>query len=166
MQNSDRYYDQLGATKQAFVDWLCTPKRKREIDTQIELSDELGVSQTSLSKWKHRPDVMQAVRERKRELVGVDGVNKVIDALTRRASKVNDNAKEANDATEIFFKWLYGEDMNDGMTLNINQNQAQSSENQDQTETVDLSEQIENDPELRNAYRRIRKAQQEADDRQ
>lgn len=155
MKNKDKIYDELDPVKQAFVDWLCTPKSEREISTQIKLSDQLGVSEQSLSKWKRRTDVMQAVRERKRELVGVDGVNKVIDAMIGRASKVNDNAKEANDATEIFFKWLYGENMNEAPTFNINQ--AQSSEKQAQE--VNLSEQIENDPEVRNAYRTIRKSQ-------
>ncbi len=161
MTESKKGYDHLGAAKQTFVDWLCTPKSEREISTQYELAEELGVSQSSLSKWKHRENIMKAVRERKRELVGVDGVNEVIDALTARASKVNENAKEANDATEIFFKWLYGEDMSDAPTFNINQNQAQSKD--DQKQEVNLEEQLENDPEVRDAFRTVRRKNQQTD---
>lgn len=46
--------------------------------------------------------------------------------------------------------------------INIEQKQAQATDDQSQKETIDLSEQIENDPEVRKAFRTIRRKQQRA----
>jgi len=162
MKNNAPIYDELDATKQAFVDWLCTPKNQRKISTQVKLAEELSVSQQSLSKWKGQEKIKQAVRIRKRQLANVEDVNDVIDSMKARACKVDDNPKEANEATQLFFKWLYGEKMNESLTFNINQNQAQANEKQKQE--IDLSEQLADDPEAREAFRTIRRKQQSYSD--
>lgn len=131
-------YEDLTADRREFVDWLVKPKSEREIDSQRQLAKEIGVSKDTLSRWKHKDIIMEIVRKRKREIVSTDTVHDVIDALTERAEKVHDNAKEANDATELFFQWLYGEDFGDkGVEVNVNQNQSQS---EDKGPRIDLSD--------------------------
>ncbi|HXN24584.1 MAG TPA: hypothetical protein VOA41_17750 [Candidatus Dormibacteraeota bacterium] len=44
------------AARAAFADWLATPKVRREPKTQGEFSELYGVSETSLSTWKHDPE--------------------------------------------------------------------------------------------------------------
>lgn len=51
----------------------------------------------------------------------------------------------------------------EGLTINIEQKQAQSGEVQQAKETINLSEQIENDSDLREAYRTIQRAKQGGD---
>jgi len=159
-QNNLSIYDELEPAKQALVDWLCTPKQDRKYSTQVELANQLGIVEETVSRWKGREDVKQAVRIRKRQLANVEDVNDIIDSMKARACKVDDNPKEANEATELFFKWLYGEKMNESLTFNINQ--AQSNENQKQK--VNLSEQLADDPEARKAFRTIRRKQQSYSD--
>lgn len=55
---------------------------------------------------------------------------------------------------------LESSDDGEGLTINIEQKQAQSGETQSNKETINLSEQIENDPSIREAYRTIQRARQ------
>lgn len=157
-------YQDLEPEAKAFVDWLVLPNELRDTETQAQLADDLGVGERTLSDWQKRQQFIEIKNKRYRDVRALQDLETIMDATKNRA--VNREGKEANEATEIWLKWFYNEDMSGGPTFNINQSQAQSSENQEQTETVDLSEQLEDDPELRNAYRRIRKAQQKANDKQ
>ena len=48
-------------TKQArFIEWLCTPKRERDPQSQQELAKRLRVAASKLSEWKHDPEFLKA----------------------------------------------------------------------------------------------------------
>lgn len=95
-------------TKEAFIEWLCTPKDKRKVHTLQDLSKLLNVSPTTLSSWKHSEEVKKAVFKRKKQLAGIDTLPSVIDALAERAIATNPDLdwKAANKASEIFLEWV------------------------------------------------------------
>jgi len=129
-------YEDLDANRKAFVDWLVTPEDEREPKTQTKLAEELGVSYQTLSGWKYNDTFQEIVYKAKVKSIGTEDVNGVLDALITRAKKTNEDLDDANKATELFFKWLYGEDFNEGTKLNLTQNQAQSSE---ENKKIDVS---------------------------
>lgn len=115
-------YEDLSSNKQVFVDWLATPEFSREIKTQRELADHLGVSEVTLSRWKQDNDIIRFVAERKRKLAGVELLPQVIDALAIRATKTNkEGQKYANKDAELFLKWYFGEEFGGGVDVNVAQ---------------------------------------------
>lgn len=47
--------------KQArFIEWLCTPKRERDPQSQQELAKQLHISGARLSQWKNDPEFVKA----------------------------------------------------------------------------------------------------------
>ncbi len=105
LENDNGYFKM---TKRAFVEWLCTPKEKREIQTAQALSEQLNISPTTLSNWKHSKEVKEAVFKRKKQLAGIEELPSVIDALAYRAMATNPDLdwKAANKASEIFLEWV------------------------------------------------------------
>lgn len=115
-------YDELTSNKQAFIDWLATPEFAREIQFQRDLAQQLGVHERTLSRWKKERDIIYNVVDRKKELAGVMGLPKVIDALIARAAAVKGDGKRyANKDAELFLKWFSGEEFGGGVDVNVNQ---------------------------------------------
>lgn len=48
------------AKKQRFIEWLCTPKRDRDPQTQAELARRMRLKVSTLSKWKIEADFLKA----------------------------------------------------------------------------------------------------------
>lgn len=116
-------YEDLGEKKRRFADWLATPEPLREIKTQVKLAEKLDTSVQSLSEWKYKKPFINIVQDRKREVIGVDGLNKVLDSLMVRASKTKDKTRDANDAAELFLNWYYNQDFTKGTKINnVNSN--------------------------------------------
>jgi len=42
--------------KQAFIEWLCTPKRDRQPQTQEELAKQFRIGVSTLTNWRKNPD--------------------------------------------------------------------------------------------------------------
>lgn len=126
MPQNERVYDNLSANKKVFVDWLCTPKGKRDKKTQGELAQKLNVHRTTLSKWKKREDVMKAVVQRKRELAGVDLIPKVLDAMAKRAQESERQENKPYKDAELLLNWFYNQDFTKSANINQSQTQGQS----------------------------------------
>jgi hypothetical protein len=56
--------------RERLLDWLCSIADDREPKTQKELAEELGATQSELSKWKAEPDFLAAWETRYRKTVG------------------------------------------------------------------------------------------------
>lgn len=69
-----------------FIDWLANTKYDRKPPTQELLAKQMGVTSRTLRRWKGKPEVQQAVRERTRELLG-DDLPEIYGALRREAAK-------------------------------------------------------------------------------
>jgi hypothetical protein len=53
---------ELNARQRAYVVWMATPPAEREIRTQTELQEVLGVTQTTMWRWSKDPRVQEAIR--------------------------------------------------------------------------------------------------------
>jgi hypothetical protein len=117
--------NQFSPNQLEFIDWVATPEFAREIKTQKEFAKKYELAEATLSRWKKRVDINEAIEQRKRERMRADVLPKILDSLAVRASRVGNeyDLKAANTAAEILLKWLYGEKFSEGMNLNItNQN--------------------------------------------
>jgi transcriptional regulator with XRE-family HTH domain len=56
--------------KQKFLQWLCTIKEDRDPPLQKDLADQLGVSHSTLIKWKDDPEFLSAWEHKYRRTVG------------------------------------------------------------------------------------------------
>lgn len=54
------------------IQWLALPKSKRKPKTQIQLADQLGVTDEAITKWKRDPKFKQAVWALIEDLAGDD----------------------------------------------------------------------------------------------
>ena len=116
-------YEDLDEKKRRFADWLATPEPMRDIKNQVDLAEELDTNPETLTRWKYKKPFIDIVQDRKREVIGVDGLNKVLDSLMIRASKTKDKTKDANDAAELFLNWYYNQDFTKGTQINnVNSN--------------------------------------------
>lgn len=61
-QESERKRRELNARQRAYVVWCATPPALREIQTQEELAEVLGVSRQRLWQWSKDPRVVEAIR--------------------------------------------------------------------------------------------------------
>lgn len=59
---SQRKQRELNARQRAYVIWKATPPAEREIRTERELQEILGVSQQAMYKWSRDPRVVEAIR--------------------------------------------------------------------------------------------------------
>jgi len=80
------------------INWLATPKKDRK--TQEELAEEIGVTSKTIWEWKKDNDLMDAVLQRKKEVVKSDDLIQIIDAVVEKAKK--GNIKQV----EFLFEWL------------------------------------------------------------
>lgn len=107
-------YEDLEEKKRRFADWLATPEPMRDIKSQIDLAEELNTNPETLTRWKYKKPFIDIVQNRKKEIIGIDGLNKVLDSLMVRASNTSDNTRDANDAAELFLNWYYNQDFTKG----------------------------------------------------
>ena len=68
-----------------FCNWAALPTPLREPKTQTEWSVKWGVTEATLSKWKHRPEFWEMVANQRREWAK-DKTSDVIHGLYRNAS--------------------------------------------------------------------------------
>ena len=61
-QESQRKQRELNARQRAYVIWKATPPAEREIQSERELQEVLGVSQQAMYKWSRDPRVIEAIR--------------------------------------------------------------------------------------------------------
>lgn len=76
----------FSARQLRFIEWLATPKFDRHPPTQELLAEEIGVTARTITRWKHIPEVGEAVLDRARELLG-DDLPDIYGALRREAIK-------------------------------------------------------------------------------
>jgi len=76
------------ARQQKFIEWLSTPNYERYPQTHEELADELGITSRTLRRWKSKPELQEAVRQRIRELLG-DDLPDIYGALRKKAKEGN-----------------------------------------------------------------------------
>jgi len=94
MPNIEKYRPE----KIRVINWLATPKKDRK--TQEELAEEIGVTSKTIWEWKKDNDLMDAVLQRKKELVKSEDLVQIIDAVVEKAKK--GNIKQV----EFLFEWL------------------------------------------------------------
>lgn len=145
-------YEDLSVNQGLFVDWLATPGTLRKedeffqgIDTQSKLAEKLNVTPRTLCRWKRKKVFMDIVEKRQREIIGLDGITKTIDALIQRSQVVNDpkKIKEANKAAEILCNWLYNRNFAKG--TNLQQSQSQSQKGMTLKDIHEMAEECESD---------------------
>lgn len=151
-------YSDLEPEAKAFVDWLIMPKSLRKPETQLQLANELDVGENTLSSWKRKKPFNDIRQERFRKVRAVEDLQDILEAAKGRA--VKGEGKEANEATEIWLNWYYNQDFTKG--TKVNQYQAQASDNA-KKKTIDISEQLADDPEAREYVRKLRQKQQQAE---
>jgi len=95
---SDIVEEGLTAEKQILVDWLAKPRDSR--CSQQELGEKIGVSQTSIWKWKKEQAVIDATYKKKRQLLKADDLPDIIDALVKKAKEGKVNQ------AKLVFEWL------------------------------------------------------------
>lgn len=120
--------------------------------TQKEVAEKVDRVPRTIRNWEKDPTYKSVKKTLSLLRMPMDKVDKAM-------------VKEAEQGNTAAARLLYKRaGLIDGekSVINIEQKQAQSSDNQSQKETIDLSEQIENDPEVRKAFRTIRKKQQNA----
>jgi hypothetical protein len=69
-----------------FIEWLANTKYDRKPATHGLLAKEIGVTSRTLRRWKSKPELQEAVRNRTRELLG-DDLPEIYGALRREAAK-------------------------------------------------------------------------------
>ena len=74
------------ARQRNFIEWLATPNYERFPPTHEELADELGITSRTLRRWKQKPELQEAVRQRVRELLG-DDLPDIYGALRAKAKE-------------------------------------------------------------------------------
>lgn len=81
-----------GVEKQAFLDWLCTPPKDRELKTMQAFADQLGVERRRLTEWKTTDkEFMEAWEKRYLATIGNPGrKQEIMDNLFRTATDPDD----------------------------------------------------------------------------
>ena len=74
------------ARQRKFIEWLAIPNYERFPQTHEELADELGITSRTLRRWKQKPELQEAVRQRVRELLG-DDLPDIYGALRAKAKE-------------------------------------------------------------------------------
>ena len=78
----------FSARQRKFIEWLATPNYERYPPTQEELATEIGVVSRTLRRWKKKPELQEAVRQRVRDLLG-DDLPDIYGALRKAAKEGN-----------------------------------------------------------------------------
>ena len=82
---------ELNARQRAYVVWAATPPAMREIKTQEELQELLGVSRQAIWKWSKDPRVVEAIRFVTLQNVGSpDKVQAILDMVFEQAMAKQD----------------------------------------------------------------------------
>jgi hypothetical protein len=76
----------FSARQLKFIEWLANTKYDRKPATHELLAKEIGVTSRTLRRWKSKPELQEAVRNRTRELLG-DDLPEIYGALRREAAK-------------------------------------------------------------------------------
>jgi 2-hydroxychromene-2-carboxylate isomerase len=73
---------ELSREQEAYVDWLCTPKKDRDPATTVALAQKLGVNDRTLRVWRQREDFREEWNRRSKAVVGSpERTAQVIDEL-------------------------------------------------------------------------------------
>jgi hypothetical protein len=81
----------LNARQRAYVVWAATPPALREIKTQEELQEVLGVSRQAVWKWSKDPRVVEAIRFLTLQNAGSpDKVQTILDMVFEQAMEKRD----------------------------------------------------------------------------
>lgn len=90
-QESAQKRRDLNARQRAYVIWAATPPAAREIKTQEELQEVLGVSRQAIWKWSKDPRVVEAIRFVTLQNAGSpDKVQAILDMVFQQAMEKRD----------------------------------------------------------------------------
>lgn len=82
---------ELNARQRAYVLWAATPPAEREIKTQAELAEVLGVTHSAVWKWSKDPRVIEAVRFCTLQNAGSpDKIQAILDMVFEQAMEKKD----------------------------------------------------------------------------
>lgn len=77
--------------KQRLIEWLCTPKRERDPQTQEQLSRRIRVSASTISNWKNDPEFLKRWEAHYLATVGSpERKQTLMDTLFRTGSDADD----------------------------------------------------------------------------
>ncbi len=77
--------------RQVFIEWLCTPKRDREPQTQDEFAEQHGIGYTSLNRWKKDRTFLLAWEQYYLQTVGSpERKQNLLDTLYRTGTDADD----------------------------------------------------------------------------
>jgi len=94
------------------IEWLITPKADRVPETQKELEVKLGVAEGIIAKWKRRPDFLDEVLIRAKNIARISHTPEIIEATAKEAKQGNQQA------TANYFKYI--EQIAEITEININ----------------------------------------------
>ena len=92
LQNQDVYA--------VFVDWIATPQRLRQPETQKAFSQRYKIHQNTLTEWKKRPQFFDHVR-RRIKTNSLDDLGTVLDAFKRRIIE-----KPSGSDVKVFLEYM------------------------------------------------------------
>lgn len=88
-----------------FIDWMATPPSLREPRTYRELAERLDVGESTLYQWKKQPAVIDKVRARTRDVLGIDKLPKLIQGLFDIADDEGQPASARIQASKTLLEW-------------------------------------------------------------
>ena len=103
MNNITNEIIHLKPAQVTFAEWLATPSIERQPKTQTALAEQLGVTEVTLSNWKHNPELW----EYRDKLLRQTGKDLVPEALKKVGELLaSDNSKVALEAAkDILSRW-------------------------------------------------------------
>ncbi len=92
--------------KEAYVEWILTPKDHREIPTKTAFADFLGVAPQTLRNYDRDPWVQAEITRRGRAVAKVDKLPDVIDQLYQIATgRASEKPSEMVAAARVLIDW-------------------------------------------------------------
>jgi transcriptional regulator with XRE-family HTH domain len=121
--------------EEALIEYLCLPENER--GTQKELAKELDITQKTLTQWKKKPEIKQAVMERKLEVTKYNTLPEVISVIENKIKDEETAEKYRLEYIKEYRTWLkeiidrgnFGEiETGNAVQVNINSSIPRSSE--------------------------------------
>jgi len=81
MSNIDKKRKEFSAKELHVIEWLANPQDKR---TNKQIHEEVGIATRTVTEWKKRPDILEAVYDRVMQQVGLE-LPRVMESMVLKA---------------------------------------------------------------------------------